>query len=721
MLAALGALGGFVALWASLRECALGILAGLGGYCAGLGVLLLLWALGWNSREIDDVGTGEVLVWLALLMVGLPALAAWSARHGWSPSRRAWHVAGWTVFVMLLGALCPPFWADTGRTVPEAALRTASGGTRRIPLRSIEIRAVGTASFRTGAHSAGPPDQMTFAVGLKPQPEAVLAGAAVTWRPLSLRLTRDSGRSVEGQVSPHRKARRTVVLDTRLPDTRLLADLLGPGTMFRNSPSAPEETKPALEMGMLDTSAVEAVRNEPVRLDCTLAGDLHTWEPLADLPLAPDASFRDRAGSWTVLSCRRDESRTEVLLRVAHLQLLLSSDRREARSRFWHYQYVFVLVQPDRREAALPFYPPWPMAQRAWYTASPQQLFLAQFPTSDPDDVAPWSDDDLRRARLRIFRKVYGGAISQECQSPPLRFRPTPASAPPAPARSDTPLSFEELRRRIAALPEPSAASSRAEVGRYLFDVLTLLETALPNRLPYQDPIVERLARLVPAHLALFLEGARPDASSASYVFLEALARGTPADQKEAIYAALPDNPHLRNVLVRRGWLEAAHPAFRKLWESPGALPGITRHTILELRDPASYPRLLEEFVADPSLDFYEALRGLPGIKDQLQAALDRLWAERPRDYASALSGASRLSVLMRAGRLEALEEASRLWSRLTPDRRAHQTPLIEALRDNIASLPSTSPDEAALARWLEGKHADAFRFDPSLRRFVTP
>lgn len=726
LLMACGAIGGFVALWGSLRECALGILAGLGGYAVGLGVLLLLWIVGRRVREIDDVGAGEFVVWLFLLMIGLPALAAFGARRGWSVGQRAWRVAGLTVLVMTVGGLCPKFPVGAGAGAARSRAGTPPASELRVPSRSIQIRTVRTTAMPFNSESAGQAGRTSFAIDLAPRFDAMPAGASVVWRPLSLRVTGVSGRSVEGHVLPFRGASWALppaVRDTRIPDTRVLASLVGPGTIFRNvglSGVVPGEPESALQVGILDVGAGGIPRDELVYLECTLAGDLHAWEPLADLPLEQGATFRDHAGSWTVLSWRRVDFWTEVLLRVEHLQLALSRDPRTARSRFWHFQYAFVLVQPELREAALPWHPPWPMVQRAWYTASPQQLFLAQFPTANPP-VTPWTDGDLRNGRLRIFRKAGSGTITREWQSPPFRFRASPASGPPAPARSDTPLSLEELRRRIAALPEPTSSSSRAEVGRYLFDVLTLAETALPTRLPYEDPIIERLARLVPAHLPLFLEGARPDASSCSYVLLEALKRGTPADQKEAIFEALADNPYLREVVVRRGWFQEARPAFRKLWEAPGPLPWVARGDILEFRDPASYPRLIEEFEADPSLDFYESLRDLPGIKDQLESALERLWVERRRDFAGALSGAWRLSVLMRAGRQEALEEALRLWWRLAADERASQVALVEALRDNIASLPPTSPNEASLAEWLEGKRPEVFRFDPVLRHFVTP
>ena len=141
-------------------------------------------------------------------------------------------------------------------------------------------------------------------------------------------------------------------------------------------------------------------------------------------------------------------------------------------------------------------------------------------------------------------------------------------------------------------------------------------------------------------------------------------------------------------------------------------------------QDPQTYPRLLEELEAHPSLYLYELLRRLPGIAPALDASVARLWRSRPPVAAcwdGGSAGNASVAVALRHGRAEALGEAYRRLAFYPPERESGSDSLLEALRPNLVTdMPvGTRRDDDVLVAWLKKHRPEDYRYDAARRRFV--
>jgi hypothetical protein len=129
--------------------------------------------------------------------------------------------------------------------------------------------------------------------------------------------------------------------------------------------------------------------------------------------------------------------------------------------------------------------------------------------------------------------------------------------------------------------------------------------------------------------LDLLLDGLPAMNQTSQAAVIAALKQGATDAQKAQLIAALPKHPELAGVLLAHDWVADARPELDQLLHSPHDLPLDALRAIASRQDSNTYPRLLEEFAAQPSLAAAELLETLPGLEPQLKSIVSRQWRTR--------------------------------------------------------------------------------------------
>jgi hypothetical protein len=361
-----------------------------------------------------------------------------------------------------------------------------------------------------------------------------------------------------------------------------------------------------------------------------------------------------------------------------------------------------------------------------------RQTALAQFwldlmvsDDSYGDNSMPLSAEEIRQSRLLIFEKIWLGTVPAHWQSPGLVISErmsAQAVAPPDDRRGG--LSRNEEHRRLAELPVPGPQAARAEVCRYLLQAVPILDNLHPDQCP-DEAAITQLAALVPEHLAVLLEGLPAMEGPAKTCVIQAIRRGAGESQRTQIGAALQNNPDLIEVLVQRGWLAGSRDDLYKLLDAPKPLTLATLRAVASQADPATYPRLLKEFEAQPREEVYDLLHPLPGLAGPLDASVARLWQNHePFLFAGLRDFQTLLTLALHAGNRDALQFAYRLLGdlRSSKDGGMDQNALAQTFRETVKLDGVSSGEETNDQRvldWMRQHEPDAFVFDPVRQRFV--
>ncbi|MBI5387404.1 MAG: hypothetical protein HZA90_22310 [Verrucomicrobia bacterium] len=709
------------ALWRNWREFVTAFVAvGAGVWLVLALALFALESSGTMRRYTADFTVFQVLAQLYWLCPVLALLAWWNYRARWRVVWRGIVVGAVVLASFVVGAFAPRHWV---RIQPEeSAKELAALAMDRLDIRPRQISASG--NRRT---ESGPLERVGFGARLSLPSET--DATSIDWIPRRAELHW----TAKGQVVPSlwlrawdfgRVTRNFLAAD----DVRALAGLLPTGTMMFGSTHLPFEREHVM-LGEFALSVAGQDTESPVFLDSRIEGHVFRWQQETELPISPGATTQDRAGSWRVEAVGSPPGRQpglDLLLSRRQIALFTSSDPLTAQAESWpNHLYAFGLYDPTRRIGRVGGYFYFPQVRVATHTSYPLRVSLLHF--DDLSTVTPLTPKARESAKLLIFRRHYLGTIKKEWTSPPftladfLHLNAVHPNTSDRRSQGDA-LSAAEFHRRLKALAPPPPDSPRPVVGTYVNEVLRLVEARRLHVLD-DDPVARQLAAYVPKHLDMFFE-AMPLAGLYPGIALNAaVRRGVSDEQKPQIIAALARRPDLAQIVLDRGWLEEAKEPLLKLLDSPQPLGSAALAALAWYEDPRTYPGLLEILENDPNLENYERLRGLPGIQAALDRAVDRAWRARPRTLIPGRETPLVLSVALRHGRREALQEAFGILRVLRTDRSESLSwQLLEAFRANLVCAPlkpQETYDPKRFVPWLLEHKAEEFRFDAVRRRWV--
>lgn len=710
---ALLASGVFGGLWRTRKELVAGYLV-LGGGAWGTFLVLYLIAmalekLGLLPHWIDDPNASRLLMWEGAVLVGL-LLVAWRAWRGRLRPWRRWLAVPLVTLAASLMGFFPSWNLFPIRPIEPERFDSAADDWSSVP--------IGWGQFQITSNSDASGGALSVGGTLDPHLPGIGDTETIDWTVMEADLELDSGDRRPFEYTGREPAVFSWRSGLSERDLRAFEPLLGGEALFFTDHGAISGGG----MANLGRVLFDQMPTNRASVCAGLNGRVFRWSTVARLPLQEGARARDEAGSWSIVGLAPlwDEAHA-IGLRRDQVALLTTADATRRRLTYWPAtQHEFLFVDPKRQVVFLQQSPVWNSQELGSHTGFAHYYLRLELrmPELLRSASGPVSLDDLE---LWVLRRDFLGEIETGAHTPQIDLASLrPMSADEMNLVSAQNLDEAAFRHRIESITLPPVDAGRSQVASYLVQVLRLID-AQKRFLPEDDPIVMRLATLVPGHLELFLDACRYSGSHSGRVLLSAILRGTPEADASKVIAALPAEPGLAGVVLERGWETFAAPLDQRLAETPEALPlGVTRLLALT-GEPAVRPRLLAEFELRPSMDTYEILQTLDGIEPDLESSLDAIWRDRSRVIRPD-ANVTRLAVLLQTGRRAALTEVFRVF-RLVPEaRRDRLWLLLDACREGIVMTGldhAKRYDTGTLAAWLKDKQPDDFQWEPNRRRWL--
>jgi hypothetical protein len=459
---------------------------------------------------------------------------------------------------------------------------------------------------------------------------------------------------------------------------------------------------------------------EPLTLRASFEARIFQWRKIADLPLTPGATATDDFGSWKFIAAKGEFMK--LFLQRRQIELATAADSRCSSTQYGPLsRMAIMLYDPLRHTAWLPNQFTFNNITRGTDSALAQYFVEVDF-----NGQQLFTAEALARCRLVIFEKAWVGSVPETWQSSSFTIDEKLQPDSPGFAANNDPLPLPEFNRRVAALKTPAPDASRREVSLYLLEFLRLVDAA---RFPLglNDPHTRQLAALVPAHLDLLLDGLPVMGSVSQNSVIDAIKTGATDAQEPAIIAALQREPELAAVLFARGWVDDARKEIHQLAQSPRALPLDALRAIAWFHDPQTYPRLIEEFEAAPSVAVDYVLRTLPGMDAPLDAIVARQWRQSSLVF-SQFGGqmyemfGETFQLALRHGQTSALQRIYLMLDDPKFDEMGLDGILPYALEGAVQMSGielQNRHNQGVVLTWMRRHRPEDFIFNPALRQFV--
>jgi hypothetical protein len=498
------------------------------------------------------------------------------------------------------------------------------------------------------------------------------------------------------------------------------------------------------------TLSSEEIESIPIRDEhasaVTVAGIVFHYEILADLPLleTPSSSTKEDVTAVAQLHVNPPFAAVpKLMLRYTSLDY--------GRMRFEHRRFPD-RISPFHDSFTLALYLPKQKVcialegqNRGQFTPIPGGGTGVRFELTPIDekrlDLSSWTG-----ARIIVLRPVIDGTLKRRLELPPI----PPSDSQRESVRMDQGTRITEadyLNRIRPNRPDP-ATCTEDEFDRYLQAVRPLWPGFI-----LKDDLAEYAPRF-PQVLARYLS---------SKTVADAIGDSVPESAKAEIISAIQspqDALNAAGMLTHRGWqVEARDPLLECLAGPFLAQRGGEVYPVIvalaELEDPSTYPALVRAY--ENRGMYYELIRPLPGIKPQLDEAVERMSGKLKisllefTSFSSAISGAlETYEAPVSHGNPTALAKLLEFWENLpfesigeldeTPppgenkgDRDMKPEFLVMASGDADGSAPNMvlkdftrffridPPIPHKLAAWrafVAGKNAADFSYDPLARRW---
>lgn len=219
-------------------------------------------------------------------------------------------------------------------------------------------------------------------------------------------------------------------------------------------------------------------------------------------------------------------------------------------------------------------------------------------------------------------------------------------------------VAVEALREEVADLRKQRASSTRPAPLPSSFnqgpDIATLRAIELPdkgdpgqvkeyisaiirtsagqNTYSDRDPQIRMLMDLGEENVPLMIESLRFSSGMNNYHLRRAIVHLASENNKDVILESLPLHPELVSAVVRQDWAVDARDTLITELRNAGWLPTEWIQAVAGLRDPETYPLLVDYFVEGPNRSFtYRALRDLP--IESLNEAVEQAWNRAKRGH----------------------------------------------------------------------------------------
>jgi len=240
-----------------------------------------------------------------------------------------------------------------------------------------------------------------------------------------------------------------------------------------------------------------------------------------------------------------------------------------------------------------------------------------------------------------------------------------------------------EFHSRLQELGPPPIGADRTQAGHYLYKVIKLVQ-ARDEWIQPNDALANKLAPLAHDHPEMFLDGLRNAQHRAAQLLEAVLQQGISEDQKGLVIERLSRLVTLSDMVLARGWHEEARDAFVTLAKERENLPISVIRGLILLDESETYPDLLNDFQKHPTLAYYDALRTIPALQDDLDLRVRLIWERRPRVLSHRLNTQAVYSIALRHGMREPFDEIYQVLSWIDQDNFSYGYGISRAIQENV-------------------------------------
>ncbi len=362
--------------------------------------------------------------------------------------------------------------------------------------------------------------------------------------------------------------------------------------------------------------------DEPLTIASDFEVDWYQRDVALELPVTAGARGECADVRWEILRVAAAEGPQPGALTV--------SLRMESRSH-WDAQngHAILLHLPRQRLVRLKPAKTAVVSERGEHTGwRHRQIDLAWEHLFNHSDGEP-TGVEVSQAHLVLLRSQFLGQSEAHWKSPEFRLKDFPSNyGNDLSWREEKALyagrvvkAFEE---RVAAMTPPTSESSENEARRYVYDLFTAASVTNAVYTPAAHPsIAQAFEPLGRHHLPLMLNlRAQNWPGWTNKPPSNQLERYVTEDQREALIDRALDQVMLADLVLKKGWSDAAKRLKPRIFSSPALLPGAQLLLIAWKDDEDAAARLLAEARNDFHGNIVRALDQLPETKPAVEALI---------------------------------------------------------------------------------------------------
>ena len=473
------------------------------------------------------------------------------------------------------------------------------------------------------------------------------------------------------------------------------------------------------------TASLATVRSpmttdEPTHLQGEIRGRQFEWKLVGELAPREGSQLSSGQTEWRFLEIKRShDTALDLKIEWSRPSLKLSQNQSWRSNNAGPLtRHEFLIYQEDDQLAfaAESVYQSQDIGMLSGYRRSVATLQFRQ--TSDPTFRVPSIDPS--KAKILVFEKIFRNEVTLAWEKQNIRLAHQFQANSNNSLRPPEKLPRSEFEARLRKLGPVPIGSTRTQAGRYLYEVIKLVQ-ARDQWIQPNDRLAIKLAPLAHEHPEMFLDGLRNAHHRAAQLLASTLQQGIAEDQKHLIIERLSRQPNLANLVLARNWIEPAREALITLAKERESLPISAIRSLVLLNESKVYEAILNDFQKHPTLEFYDALRTLPSIEEELNLRVQSIWNTRPKAFSHRHNSQSLYSIALRHGMREPIDEIFQILRWIEPKDYSQGYNISRAIQENVdlSEIPRYQRnDSSEVLAWLIKQKPEWFQYDPSRRLF---
>ena len=665
----------------------------------------------WLGSKLNLPGLGpSISSPLGCLLAGVFVASACSLFALRASSRRIDWLPRWLPYAMI-AFLIPLFSANWQSNL---------GTTRPLAMDAIPDSSIRQSGILVTAFDHAN-DPSKAQVQLTTKPTATIAtGSVVEWAITDLTLKDSlSERLSEGFRRPTGQVfNRRSHSHYRSQDIEAISSMLPPSVQIAHGASG-QWPMSQTASGSITTARSPEIIGSPASIQGHLRGRQFEWRLVGEIALQEGSQLSSQQSNWRYLDIKQNRnSAFDIKLAWGRPNLNLTRDQHwQAHSDNAMTRHEYVIYQEEDHILFTPE-SDYTNQNLGFLTGYLQSVVTLQFRQTGGQNLKlPLLDPS--KATILIFEKVFRREETLAFEKRDIRLIHQ-FQANGSNMRPPEKLPRSEFHSRLKKLGPPPIGTDRTQAGHYLYKVIKLVQ-ARDEWIQPNDSLAIKLGPLAHEHPEMFLDGLRNAQHRAAQLLTAVLQQGISDSQKDLVIARLSRQAGLSDMVLARDWHEEARNAFVTLARERENLPISVVRGLVLLNESDTYSNLLQDFQNHPTLAYYDALRTIPALREDLDRSVRLIWERRPRVLSHRLNRQAVYSIALRHGMREPFKEIYQVLDWIELDDFSYGYGFSRAIQENVdlREIPRYQRnDTRKVLGWLVKQRPEWFQYDPSRQLF---